>query len=220
MMLLLSITTVSIANAKAKARDARRMHDLDQIRTAIDLYYADNGYYPPAACGWNCTGRFESDRDWRTAPLYLVNEPKPFPGAPDSNGRYPALGQSLAPYLPLLPMDPINTIDPLGSTCPPYDPVKVCFNYAYDHVGDPEVTDEWEPGDPPHWKPKKPRSSNTATPAQSLQYDLTARFENTGNKLRCELQQYKYSYDRYYWCPPSGTSSPHLYDAGRTIPIY
>lgn len=41
---VISITNLNIA--KAKARDAKRMENLEQIRLALSLYYEDYGHYP------------------------------------------------------------------------------------------------------------------------------------------------------------------------------
>lgn len=49
------LSTLVIANfvgVRARARDAQRKTDLSQIRTALQLYYSDNGEYP----GWNGGG--------------------------------------------------------------------------------------------------------------------------------------------------------------------
>ena len=63
--LLASIIMVSLSNARAKGRDAKRRADLKQIATALELYYSDFGTYiivdsvttqttgyPGCACGW------------------------------------------------------------------------------------------------------------------------------------------------------------------------
>src|SRR3989338_5409213 len=44
--LLASIVLVSLNSARAKARDAKRLTDLAQIKKALELYYDDNGSYP------------------------------------------------------------------------------------------------------------------------------------------------------------------------------
>ncbi|MFA7216875.1 MAG: prepilin-type N-terminal cleavage/methylation domain-containing protein [Candidatus Paceibacterota bacterium] len=49
--LLSSIVLASLNTARIKARDAKRMQDLRQIRTALELYYDDNGKYPVIS-GW------------------------------------------------------------------------------------------------------------------------------------------------------------------------
>ena len=44
--LLATIVTVSLGSARARARDARRVADMGQIETALNLYYSDNSEYP------------------------------------------------------------------------------------------------------------------------------------------------------------------------------
>ena len=45
--LLSSIILASLATARAKARDAVRISDIRTIRTALELFRNDYGYYPP-----------------------------------------------------------------------------------------------------------------------------------------------------------------------------
>ena len=47
--LLSTLAVVSLNNARAKSRDARRVSDIKQIQTALELYYNDCGGYPTAA---------------------------------------------------------------------------------------------------------------------------------------------------------------------------
>lgn len=102
--LLSSIVLTSVNSARAKARDARRIADLDQIRTALEFYFDANGFYPQSNCGWDCNEyRYSYDSSW------------------DS------LAADLAPYLPTLPKDPIN------SACPPWS--AGCHSYTYGNVG-------------------------------------------------------------------------------------
>ena len=44
--LLASIVLVSLGQARAKARDSKRVQDLIQVRNALELFYSDFGYYP------------------------------------------------------------------------------------------------------------------------------------------------------------------------------
>lgn len=46
--LLATLSIVALNNARARARDARRVADVKQIQTALELYYNDQGTYPPA----------------------------------------------------------------------------------------------------------------------------------------------------------------------------
>ncbi len=44
--ILASITVTSFSNHKEKARDARRISELQSIRDAINLYFEENGSFP------------------------------------------------------------------------------------------------------------------------------------------------------------------------------
>ncbi|MFH1454739.1 MAG: prepilin-type N-terminal cleavage/methylation domain-containing protein [bacterium] len=104
--ILSSVVLASLNSARMKARDTRRIADLRQIQTALELYYDANGYYPPSGCGWDCNGyRYSyNDNSWN------------------------ALATALAPYISSLPKDPLNS-----GGCPPWN--VNCFTYAYGNVG-------------------------------------------------------------------------------------
>lgn len=44
--LLSTLSVIALNNARAKARDARRVSDIKQIQTALELYFNDNNAYP------------------------------------------------------------------------------------------------------------------------------------------------------------------------------
>ena len=44
--LLATLAVVSLTSAQEKARDTKRIADVKQIQTALELYYSDNGAYP------------------------------------------------------------------------------------------------------------------------------------------------------------------------------
>jgi general secretion pathway protein G len=44
--LLATISVISLNNARAKARDAKRVADVKQVQTALELYFNDKGHYP------------------------------------------------------------------------------------------------------------------------------------------------------------------------------
>ncbi len=85
--LLASVVLTNVNAARGKARDARRLADLKQIQNAMALYYDDNGSYPPVTYGPG-----GSLAGWEVSFL----DPSQF------------LNQ-LLPYLPRVPIDPINT---------------------------------------------------------------------------------------------------------------
>ena len=53
--LLASIVFTSVSNVRMKARDARRISDLHQIRNALEIFYNTYGYYPNAKDQTVCT---------------------------------------------------------------------------------------------------------------------------------------------------------------------
>lgn len=44
--LLSTLAVVALNNAREKSRDAKRVSDVKQIQTALELFYADQGQYP------------------------------------------------------------------------------------------------------------------------------------------------------------------------------
>lgn len=44
--LLSTLAVISLGNARAKARDSKRISDIKQLQTALELYYNDNSHYP------------------------------------------------------------------------------------------------------------------------------------------------------------------------------
>ncbi len=77
--LLASIVLVSVNTARKKARDARRLSELRQIQTALEMYYNDNGTYPTRHLN-------SGSANWISS-----------------------LGADLAPYLSSMPLDPVNS---------------------------------------------------------------------------------------------------------------
>jgi prepilin-type N-terminal cleavage/methylation domain-containing protein len=49
--ILSAVVLVSLNSARAKSRDARRLADVRQIMTALELYFNDNNTYPTTAQG-------------------------------------------------------------------------------------------------------------------------------------------------------------------------
>jgi type II secretion system protein G len=53
---LAAVVLASLSAARAKARDARRLADMKSIETALDLYFTQNGTYPPNVnSSYSCT---------------------------------------------------------------------------------------------------------------------------------------------------------------------
>ncbi len=78
---LASVVLASLGPAREKARDSRRLHDLGQIKNALELYYAENKTFPQIRA---YTGSDSCGTNWCT------------------------LETALAPYINPLPRDPIG----------------------------------------------------------------------------------------------------------------
>ncbi len=49
--LLSTLAVIALNSARQKQRDAKRVSDIKQMQTALELYYADTSSYPPAPAG-------------------------------------------------------------------------------------------------------------------------------------------------------------------------
>ncbi len=97
--LLSSIVLSSLNQARARARDARRIQELAQIHNALALYADDNdGLYPDP----NPTNAANT--------LQITDNASSlnFGGSLYGASRWPALTNLLAPYIKL-PVDPVNS---------------------------------------------------------------------------------------------------------------
>jgi len=51
--ILATVIIVSLNSARARARDAKRISELDSLKNAMELYYNDNNKYPLTGVTWN-----------------------------------------------------------------------------------------------------------------------------------------------------------------------
>ncbi len=100
--ILAAITVVSYQGMQARARDAQRVQDVKTIAQALEMYYIDNGQYPPGL------GSTAINNQWSTT----------------ADTSWPNLRNYLVPkYISALPTDPTST---------PGANVEVSgFDYAY-----------------------------------------------------------------------------------------
>lgn len=99
--ILATIVLASLNSARMRARDIARIGQLAQIRTALELYYDANGYYPQSSCGWDCNS-------------YRLSY----------NNTWDLLAADLKPYMSNLPKDPIN------SSCTPWTAGCYSYSYG------------------------------------------------------------------------------------------
>jgi prepilin-type N-terminal cleavage/methylation domain-containing protein len=83
-----SILVVQLHRAQQRGRDAKRVLDIKQIDSAIQLYVQDKGHAPYLGV-WNCSASNPSSC-----------------GAYDSDGSWQILQTELSPYITSLPKDP------------------------------------------------------------------------------------------------------------------
>jgi type II secretion system protein G len=77
--ILSSIVIVSLTSARAKARDAKRVSELKEIQTALEVYYTNNGEYPKgcAVSSGHYEGGIWGNVQWQNIlpPLYMGKMP-------------------------------------------------------------------------------------------------------------------------------------------------
>lgn len=85
--LLSSVVLSSLNSARAKARDARRMSDLQQIRNALNLHASDNnGSFRDGAFYTSWLDSGHAANDWRILETALASYIKPLPIDPNTKG--------------------------------------------------------------------------------------------------------------------------------------
>ncbi len=84
--ILASIVAVNLGSARILARDARRKEDVNQLRTALELYYNDHKAYP--------------------AIQYAQSNP--------ANLGWRELQAALLPYVSALPVEPVGSVSSIG----------------------------------------------------------------------------------------------------------
>lgn len=103
--LLSTLAVVSLNGARVKARNARRMSDLKQISTAMELYSSENSYYPINA-GETLPGAAAALGACGTNGVGAVAET----GAIDNLcGSGNAIRDASNVYLASIPIDPTNS---------------------------------------------------------------------------------------------------------------
>lgn len=106
--LLASIVVVSVNAARKKARDARRIADLDTVRTALEMYAdANNGKYPCQGAELRVDGNLYIKWNKSNMKPDLLNPSNEIEGT-DLDWVGAVGGNPLADFLPVLPVDPIN----------------------------------------------------------------------------------------------------------------
>lgn len=80
-VVLTSIGLVSYSSVNKRSRDVKRKGDLEQIRSALEMYRADNGAYPSAGSGSMTNAQ-------NLAPTLVSTYAPAIPDDPSSSGDY------------------------------------------------------------------------------------------------------------------------------------
>lgn len=102
--LISSMILAALSSARGKARDAKRVRDLQQLRTALELYYTDFRTYPIVK---DLSGQ-QAGSDWQAACNSFEYDPAQ-PNANCWNGTHAdSLATKLSAYLKPIPLPPSN----------------------------------------------------------------------------------------------------------------
>lgn len=95
--ILAAISVVAYTGIQQRARDSRRAQDVRVITQALEMYFADNGKYPPGSCTASCA----INPSWSNT----------------NDGSWANLKNALVPkYISDFPSEPrVMTGDPLGT---------------------------------------------------------------------------------------------------------
>ncbi len=116
--ILSGVVLAAVGKTRMAARDTRRIADIRQLESALDMYFNDKGYYPPVnpdaatgACSANVDCYDTRGWVWSYKPNEWQNK----------------LGSHLSQYIQRMPVDPIN-----AGIIPDF---AGGFSYLYGNVG-------------------------------------------------------------------------------------
>ncbi len=102
MGVLSAILFTSLASVRAKARDGKRLKDMETISGAVEQYYRDNAHYPITNCSTNGGGAYAAYQTGSWSTNVICSSV----GAAGTN----PLAAELSPYIPTPFTDPSGPI--------------------------------------------------------------------------------------------------------------
>lgn len=92
--ILTAIVLASLNTSRAKARDAKRLQEMKQIKYAIELFYSNTGYYPTCGGDIHCdtTGVYSALSTLEVVPTYIGSIPNDPSNSVGQYGYYYARG--------------------------------------------------------------------------------------------------------------------------------
>ncbi len=153
---LASVVLASINSARVKARDARRIADLGQVATALELYYDANGQYPPDAISCDTSAGPSGDIPPACSP---GSNTTPGPGDFWAAGGFrlvsptfisipPSDPRNIRPYFYLY--DPVQTGTHFGISCPSGNACAYIMSTLLESANHPRANPGCNQHYPPH----------------------------------------------------------------------
>ncbi|HNX10612.1 MAG TPA: FISUMP domain-containing protein [bacterium] len=118
--ILATISVIALNNARAKSRDAKRIGDIKQVSTALELFFNDKNRYPTVE-EWN-TGQIFSTTTGATSTYMQI-----IPAAPTPNDGSCTTGQNTISYTPTLDGASYTVSFCLGNTTGALDSGPKCL---------------------------------------------------------------------------------------------
>lgn len=118
--ILATVSIISLTNARAKSRDAKRAGDMKQIQTALELFFNDKNRYPTAE-EWS-TGQIYSTTSNATSTYMQI-----IPSAPTPNDGSCTSGQNSINYMPTADGSSYSISFCLGNTTGALTPGPKCL---------------------------------------------------------------------------------------------
>ncbi|MBI5448719.1 type II secretion system protein GspG [Candidatus Gottesmanbacteria bacterium] len=113
--ILTAIGIVSYGSVNRRSRDTKRKSDVEQIRSAIEMYRTDNGYYPSTGAGsWTDMSNLSAD----LVATYMPSIPAD-PKDPDYVYRYKATDVSGGSYYGYCVSAYLEAETPASNSCTP-----------------------------------------------------------------------------------------------------
>lgn len=104
--MLSTVAVVALSSARTKSRDAKRVADIKQIQTALELYFNDKGVYPAGAA------------------IALGKDQTQLTGSGFATGA--------TTYMGLIPRDPLMATGAAADTCSGADVAPCDYTYTVD----------------------------------------------------------------------------------------
>lgn len=119
--ILVAIGVASYATVNKQSRDTKRKGDVEQIRAALEMYRADNGYYPAAGAGAWVIASSATDATAGLTPYLVSSYISVVPRDPKSaqSYMYQATNLSGSSYYGYCISTLLEAEDP-SDTCTPY----------------------------------------------------------------------------------------------------